>query len=141
MLLLLSKMEKVHGQQEQHSAKLHQKPWLRKPFIQRLPSLFLQPAMVDKVAAQVKTMMDGLLAINQKVNQVIDLLEAHEFYRTVALRPFHSHRVSKDEAKRKVQVSKNEQTRCSSATMARMRHKATMTWCTSATMAKPQQKV
>ena len=33
--------------------------------------------MVDKVAAQVKAMMDGPLTINQKVNQVVDLLEAH----------------------------------------------------------------
>ena len=33
--------------------------------------------MVEKVAAQVKAMMDGSLAINQKVSQVIDLLEVH----------------------------------------------------------------
>lgn len=104
--------------------------------------------MVDKVAAQVKAMMDGPLTINQKVNQVIDLLEAHGLAHKVVLRPsqilchpdnrggtmvsYHDAwskgmamlavgiqtnllqgsmaiEMSKDEAKRKVQISKNEQ--------------------------------
>jgi hypothetical protein len=39
------------------------------------------------VAAQVKAMMDGPLTINQKVNQVIDLLEAHGLAHKVVLRP------------------------------------------------------
>ena len=100
------------------------------------------------MAAQVKAMMDGPLTINQKVNQVIDLLEAHGLAHKVVLRPsqilchpdnrggtmvsYHDAwtkgmamlgvgiqisllqgsiaiEMSKDEAKRKVQVSKNEQ--------------------------------
>ena len=104
--------------------------------------------MVDKVAAQVKAMMDGPLTINQKVNQVIDLLEAHGLAHKVVLRPsqilchpdnrcgtmvsYHDAwskgmamlavgiqtnllqgsmaiEMSKDEAKRKVQIPKNEQ--------------------------------
>ena len=43
--------------------------------------------MVEKVAAQVKAMMDGSLAINQKVSQVIDLLEAHGLAHRVVLKP------------------------------------------------------
>ena len=108
---------------------------------------FSEPAMVEKVAAQVKAMMDGSLAINQKVSQVMDLLEAHGLAHKVVLKPsqilchpdnrgrtlvsYHDAwtkgmamlgvgiqisllqgsiaiEMSKDEAKRKVQVSKNK---------------------------------
>ena len=83
--------------------------------------------MVDKVAAQVKAMMDGPLTINQKVNQVIDLLEAHGLAHKVVPRPSQilchpddrggtmvssllqgsiAIEMSKDEAKRNVQISR-----------------------------------
>ena len=97
--------------------------------------------MVDKVAAQVKAMMDGPLTINQKVNQVGlaqkvvlrpsqilchpdnrggTMVSYHDAWskgmamlavgvQTSLLQGSMAIGMSKDEAKRKVQTSKNEQ--------------------------------